>query len=447
MGGFVYTNSPGADPQAGVMAAFKANETDGLKTDRLILHELADKFVLCANWYCDTPAETVPNRHFIHLGTNKGYNLSNPVFPVKRGQIPKHESYDIWNAKTLYQSLDEIAGNEDSPQWAMYGFRDFDVDGVHACSFDSDMYAYTGSYLDSNIKSLPADVRYTAGHRNIGDFEEDIANGKLPFYTFINPSLNYPKKANGNSMHPSSRIQFGENYVAHVYNILRESAIWNNTLFIVTFDENGGFFDHLLPPWAIPPDGIRSYRENSSDPIFDYTLLGPRVPALLISPWLQNSGSTESQVDTNQYQNTSIPRFVQDLFAAKNGKPAPSLTHRDQSARSFSDSPFWHQEPPIVQPIPELITLHDTKVYPWFYPLVNDPMVKGSGENLTDEATATTAPTNDAIDLVLQYVSHLPGHADSGSAVTREFATCGDLSAYLQERNAAAANYQPVKSE
>ncbi len=120
-------------------------------------------------------------------------------------------------------------------------------------------------------------------------------------------------------MHPPSDVRYGENYLAAVYNSLfgqlQDKATgqwhyvcpdWDKTLLIVTFDENGAIYDHAVPPVTQSPDGIDANGYN-----FDFTSLGPRIPALLISPWLG------AGVDHTQYQNTSILRCIQDMLTTE----------------------------------------------------------------------------------------------------------------------------------
>jgi phospholipase C len=131
-------------------------------------------------------------------------------------------------------------------------------------------------------------------------------------------------------MHPNSDIRPGENYLAAVYNALRNSPHWNDTLLIVTFDENGGMYDHVVPPMtAAPQPGTLTDPDPYTHQTFsfDFTLLGPRIPALLISPWLS------SGIANGQYQNTSILRFIQSMIGAA------GLTNRDASAPAL-DSAF-----------------------------------------------------------------------------------------------------------
>src|SRR5205085_1801035 len=89
----------------------------------------------------------------------------------------------------------------------------------------------------------------------IQNFFTDLKNGALPFYSFVmcwNPNSNNREK--DTSMHPASRVEPGETMLACIYNALRESTYWTNTLLIVNFDENGGMYDHQGVPQTTPPD-------------------------------------------------------------------------------------------------------------------------------------------------------------------------------------------------
>jgi len=84
-----------------------------------------------------------------------------------------------------------------------------------------------------------------------------------------------------------------EKLVADVYNAIRANApLWNSTLFVLFYDEHGGFYDHVQPPPALPPD------EHQEE--YAFNQLGVRVPALLISPWVERC------VETTQFDHTSV---------------------------------------------------------------------------------------------------------------------------------------------
>jgi phospholipase C len=386
-----------------------------------VLHSLAENYVVCDNWFCDTPSCTTSNRFFVHAATNRGYNDYNPATPTS------DNTTTMFGANNIYQQLDRI--NPGSINWAHYGWPQ--------ASYDSELFGYCYNFPNQFAK-------------NISDFSSDVASGNLPFYTFINPSLNNPGyPLVGNSMHPSSDIRLGENLIAQVYNTLvAHSDIWENTLLIITFDENGGFYDHVPPPSTVSPDGI-NYCPSSPDSAsstegypayFDYSILGPRVPALLISPWLANPNVSKNtfQVDSSQYQNTSIPRFLQDLLQAQvNGNNqigSYSLNSRDAIAQSFANSPHWQSSSQLS---PIIITPYSTPIPAWgtpFQPNGNNWPPSNPGEYLTK-------PNESVLDFTREYMFFYPGHADSGKPLTQEFKTNLELATYIRERKQAARNY------
>ena len=410
-----------------------------------VLHTLAENFVVCDNWFCDTPTETFPNRFFVHAATNKGYNDDN-------GYPSATFETTLWNALTLYAQLDLINAPEPRqpvPNWYFYGWAGGNYNGqpYSAAQFDSDWFEYCTNAPPSQY------------NRDISQFADDVAAGNLPFYSFLMPSLNFPLDGpNGNSMHPDGDVRLGENYIAQVYNALVNSNIWNNTLLIITFDENGGIYDHETPPagaTATPPDlytyPVDANGNSEPQPLFDYSVLGPRIPAILVSPWLANpNGSnqpfteSDAQVDSTQYQNTTIPRFVQDLFEAQsNGNTkigSYSLTQRDLNANSIANSPFWLTE---LSPDPE----YPTYIAPYTGTDINDYYIAPWGTCLVTESNCPPSgmmekkPSETVMHFVRGYLYFYPGHPDSAKPLTKEFNTNLELLKYMDERKEAARKY------
>jgi phospholipase C len=164
-------------------------------------------------------------------------------------------------------------------------------------------------------------------------FYEDAKNGKLPQLAYINPSC---CGVGTNSMHPTGLVSDGEQLIKHVYEALRASPQWNETMWIITFDETGGFHDHVMPPNAARPDGM-TYTETTpsgADYTFKFDRLGGRMPTWLVSPWTA-AGVEQRGVNrcgkTVSYQATSILRTLGYLwdFAPYNRRvaTAPSFDH------------------------------------------------------------------------------------------------------------------------
>src|SRR5205085_11431818 len=107
-----------------------------------------------------------------------------------------------------------------------------------------------------------------------------------------------------NDDHPPHNIMKGEKLIADLFNALRSNEdLWSSTLFIIAFDEHGGFYDHVSPPTAINPDG-----KTSTTPPFGFDRLGVRVPALLISPY------TRRRVEHTVFDHTSILKYLTDKW-------------------------------------------------------------------------------------------------------------------------------------
>src|SRR5919202_714878 len=158
---------------------------------------------------------------------------------------------------------------------------------------------------------------------------QDIAAGTLPAYAFIEPNHGFGP-GEGNSQHPGNNTIKGDSFVAgealmaRIYNALvANPELFARTLLLITYDEHGGFFDHV-PPKAVPnPDGI-------DDPAtgFDFTLTGVRVPAVAVSPLIP-----AGTVDETFYDHASFPAKVRHRFAPAT-KP---LTRREEAAADLLD--------------------------------------------------------------------------------------------------------------
>lgn len=134
----------------------------------------------------------------------------------------------------------------------------------------------------------------------------------LPQYCFLEPAF---RGSAEDDQHPPADVMNGELLIAKVYNAIRSSGIWNKCLLVVTYDEHGGFYDHVEPPAAVPPDTLIQE--------FAFNQYGPRVPALLISP------RAPRKVDHTTFDHTSILRYLCEKWDLQ------PLTERDKQANSI----------------------------------------------------------------------------------------------------------------
>ena len=128
----------------------------------------------------------------------------------------------------------------------------------------------------------------------------------------------------GNSQHPLDDVTRGEKFIKSVYETIRSSPHWNSSLLVVTYDEHGGFYDHVSPPPTVSP-GDRITDSSSNHHNFDFTQLGIRVPAVVVSPLIPRR-----TIDHTVYDHSSLLATVEATFGLK------PLTNRDSQANAFN---------------------------------------------------------------------------------------------------------------
>ena len=232
------------------------------------LHSLARDFTICDRWYSSLPGPTWPNRFFALSGTSNGRVL----MPAEGFNAPDLGKYFQQTQDTIFDRL-----NEADRRWRVY-----------YCDFPS-------SWLLLR-QLLPQNV---VNYRPIDLFFDDARDEKsFPEFVFIEPKY---FGADENDDHPPHNIMKGEKFIADVYNAIRSNPdLWNSTLLVVSFDEHGGFYDHVTPPGAVAPD------DHQSEYTFDQ--LGVRVPAILVSPWVSR------RVEHTQFDHTSLLKYLTEKW-------------------------------------------------------------------------------------------------------------------------------------
>jgi phospholipase C len=115
-------------------------------------------------------------------------------------------------------------------------------------------------------------LKYFFNSFSYADFLMDAASGNLPAVSYVDPIYTLLDDGTGNDDHPHADIRSGEAFLARTFHAVASGPQWKNTVFIVNFDENGGFFEHVPPPRAAAPNNV------DPDIVNGKTLLGPRVP-------------------------------------------------------------------------------------------------------------------------------------------------------------------------
>ena len=171
--------------------------------------------------------------------------------------------------------------------------------------------------------------RFTSLIRPMSAFFSDAASGSLPNVAFVDPDF---LKEPSNSYHPYGDIRDGEAFIAAVYGAVTRSPAWSSTLLIVTFDEWGGFFDHVRPPVAPLSAGERAAGNHDG-------LRGFRVPTVLISPFARR-GAVSSVV----YDHASILRLIEWRWSLE------PLSVRDTQANNLADD-LDFEHPQLSAPV------------------------------------------------------------------------------------------------
>ena len=158
-------------------------------------------------------------------------------------------------------------------------------------------------------------------------FLRHLVEGTLPRVSFVDPGIFRWEDEHPGAGRP---IQNGEDWMRTIYNSAVSSPLWSNLAIFFTYDESGGFFDHVPPPKACPMP------EEPGE-----THLGIRVPMMLISPWAR-----PGYVSHQRHEHASILRFIELLY------DLPALSTRDANADAFLDMFNFTCEPPLLHPPP-----------------------------------------------------------------------------------------------
>lgn len=258
-----------------------------------VLATLAKQYAVCDRWFSSVPGPTLPNRSFIHAATSVGRTDMSPVW------------FD--EGKTVYELLDQF--------------------GKRGIIF------YHDSTMAMTFKTLGSSQSKWFGL--IDDFHRACKQNTLPEYSFIEPQ--YFDSSDGtlqaSDQHPDHDMRSGEDLILDVYTSIRSNPdVWKSTILVVVYDEHGGLCDHVTPPAAVSPDGKISQDpgENVAQiPPFDFTRLGIRVPAVIVSAYID-----PGRVDSTVYDHTSVIATARKLFLGADAA-ANFLTERDRNANTF----------------------------------------------------------------------------------------------------------------
>jgi phospholipase C len=282
-----------------------------------VLGSLARNYATLDGYFAAIMAETYPNRIYLHAAqTDRDHNLNPdpiPGFPVLPGPYKTATIPTIWD-RVLEAGLS-----------ARYYFSDLPFIGLWGLKYLS-IVAPVGPGVP------PILIKKT--------FLDDARDGTLPNVSFVDAKFT-DIGAPESDQHPFADIRVGEAFLSAIYHALRSSPQWQRTVLVITYDEWGGFFDHVRPPKVeddTDPDAV-DHRCNNAvcseppDTHPDYRQVGFRVPCVVVSPH-----ASPGVVHGGAFEHTSILRMIEWRWGLE------PLTARDANAKNLVRALDFEQE-------------------------------------------------------------------------------------------------------
>lgn len=265
-------------------------------------YELATQFATSDRFFSSVPSNTDPNRMYVFTGTSFGN--ATDVSPGSGG----------WKQKTIFRAL-----NDAGVSWRYY-YQDSDV-------YLSDFADYYRSDVGPKVYNIS---------NLFSVLSSPTADDDLPQVVFIERA-----GSTGLDEHPENNVQAGAAAVQKIISALMNSKAWGSSVFILTYDEAGGLYDHV-PPFQVPPPDDIAPILGSWDTQGRFNLSGLRVPIMVVSPWVK-----PHLVSHTPRELTSILKLIETTFSV------PPLTQRDAWADDmseffdFTQQPAWLTPPPL----------------------------------------------------------------------------------------------------
>jgi phospholipase C len=299
-----------------------------LTPDQLpVLNGLAKNFAISDEWFSSVAGGTTMNRAFSLTGSamNKMYSWEGGNVYTYWADFPHRQS--IW--KVLYSN----------------GITDFKI--YNSMIWMGFPYTYH-LFLQGQVPSIDAAQGfYTA---SMDQFKADAQNGKLPAFSYLEPFWIAPTGTT--SYHPKADLVPGEMALNDIYETLKNSPQWKDTLFVITFSKGGGIYDHAVPPYA------NKAWPNDCRNDFHYDLMGQRVPAIFVSPWIKQNTVIRSGKEV-PFDSTSFAATLLNWFGIPKAKwalgdrmdQAPTIEALFQETAARTDAPVLH--PPFDKSHPK----------------------------------------------------------------------------------------------
>jgi phospholipase C len=274
------------------------------RDDLPFYYSLASVFPIADRYFCSLLGPTFPNRRYLMAATSMG---------MINDTVPSPTAYP--QNGTIFDRLHDVG-----VPWKDY---------------------FSVTSIASQLALFPPLlVKYAGNLRPVNEFYEDAHAGTLPGLSLVEPNYGlYSEESPQN-------IALGERFAAKVINAVMSGPAWESTLLIWCYDEHGGYYDHVDPPQAIPPDDIPP-SVNGGNAYSGFSRYGFRVPCAVISPW-----SRPNYVSHNVFDHTSICALVEAKWNLA------AMTRRDANAQNMLDmldlsQPHFKQPPQLAKPLLE----------------------------------------------------------------------------------------------
>jgi phospholipase C len=277
------------------------------QTDLPFEYQLANTFAFADHYFCSTLGPTYPNRDYFMAATSFGIVANG--FPTV--------SQNVTDNVVVSDELEQR-----NVTWATYG---------------------DGSPGLGTVLGLDTLARYPQHTRfSIADFLTQAAAGTLPQVVWVDPNLSN-EVTTGDDDHPPGDPQIGSNFLSQIYGALSAGPQWPHAALFITWDENGGIYDHVPPPPACAPDTTAPALTGTDvGTPGGFNQYGFRVPLIVASPYAK-----KGHVSHNVYDHTSITRFIEAKFKI------PALSARDANADPLMDL-FDFTDPPALLAPPQI---------------------------------------------------------------------------------------------
>jgi phospholipase C len=277
---------------------------------------LAAQFGTSDRFFSPIPSNSGPNRAAELAATTAGHAHNPPTLFVKN----------------IFELLDDAGVS-----WKVY-YSDVSSTGVPLTTLTNFDW---GQHHDDPQHLAPVRCQAsTPCQQGQTDYFTDLTSGHFPAVALIEPGFD-----SGRDEHPGNPVQIGAVYDMSLISALMDSPIWKDSAFFLTYDEAGGFYDHVQPinnnldpkSIAVQPDGIPPQDLQSKDPKGDFTRTGFRLPLMVVSPYVKPHVVSHAPADA-----TAILKFIEKRFNL------PNLTKRDAAQPDFASEFFDFSKPALL---------------------------------------------------------------------------------------------------